>query len=48
VPVPGQGSPHGGVIAHEKEGVGGKRYVAYPTGAVEEVEDAKFNQLVSR
>ena len=37
------GSP---VVAYEKYGVGGKRYVASTLGAVEEVDDAKFREWV--
>jgi hypothetical protein len=34
------------VVAYEQEGVGGQRYVASTLGAIEEVDDAKFRQLV--
>ncbi|MCR4410828.1 MAG: hypothetical protein NUV77_00210 [Thermoguttaceae bacterium] len=34
------------VIAYEKVGVGGRRFVASQVGAVEEVDEAKFKQLV--
>jgi hypothetical protein len=34
------------VVAYEKRGVGGKRYVASTLGAVEEVDDAKFREWV--
>jgi hypothetical protein len=34
------------VIAYEQEGVGGKRYVASNLGAVDEVDEATFQQLV--
>jgi hypothetical protein len=37
------GSP---VIAYEQDGKGGKRWVASATGAVEEVDEARFRQLV--
>jgi hypothetical protein len=37
------GSP---VVAYEQEGVGGKRFVASSMGAVEEVDEARFKQLV--
>jgi hypothetical protein len=37
------GSP---VIAHEQEGKDGKRWVASAMGAVEEVSDARFRELV--
>lgn len=35
------------VIAYEKTGVGGKRFVATVLGSVEEVDEARFGQLVS-
>jgi hypothetical protein len=41
-PGPG-GSP---VIAYEQEGKAGKRWVASVVGAVEEVDEARFQQLV--
>jgi hypothetical protein len=41
-PGPG-GSP---VIAYEQEGKGGKRWVGTAVGAVEEVDEARFGQLV--
>lgn len=34
------------VIAYEQEGSGGKRFVACSLGAVEEVDSARFRQLV--
>jgi hypothetical protein len=34
------------VVAYEQEGVGGKRYIATPLGAVEEVSDERFRELV--
>lgn len=34
------------VIAYERQGVGGKRYVANSLGAVEEVDETKFRELV--
>jgi len=34
------------VVAYEQDGVGGKRYVASTLGAVEEVDEAKFRELV--
>lgn len=37
------GSP---VIAYEQEGRGGRRWVASAMGAIEEVDDARFKQLV--
>jgi hypothetical protein len=43
-PAIGQGGAP--VIAYEKQGVGGKRYVATSMGAVEEVDEARFKQLV--
>ena len=41
-PGPG-GAP---VIAYEQVGVGGKRFVASSIGAVEEVDEARFKELV--
>ena len=41
-PGPG-GSP---VIAYEQEGKDGKRWVASDLGAIEEVDDARFQQLI--
>jgi hypothetical protein len=41
--APGGQAP---VIAHEQTGVGGKRLVAFSTTQVEEVDEARFNQLV--
>lgn len=45
-----QGNPPGPagapVIAYEQEGVGGKRFVASSMGAVEEVDEARFRELV--
>ena len=39
--------PVGGApIIHEQEGKAGKRYLARPTGQVEEVDEARFRQLV--
>lgn len=37
------GSP---VIAYEKDGVGGRRFVAFANAGVEELDDARFGQLV--
>ena len=37
------GSP---VIAYEKDGVGGRRFVAFANAGVEELDDARFQQLV--
>ncbi len=34
------------VIAYEKKGIGGKRFVASSLGAVEEVDEARFQELV--
>jgi hypothetical protein len=34
------------VVFHEKTGKNGKRMVAYPTGEVQEVDEAKFKELV--
>lgn len=34
------------VIAYEKEGVGGKRFVGSSLGGVEEVDEARFKELV--
>jgi hypothetical protein len=33
-------------VAYEQEGVDGKRYVATVVGAVEEVDEARFRELV--
>lgn len=38
--------PSAPVVAYEKTGVEGKRYVANLLGAVEEVDEARFKQLV--
>lgn len=46
---PASGPPGPGgqpVIAYEQQGVGGNRYVASTLGAVEEVDEAKFRELV--
>src|SRR5436190_1123516 len=43
MPDPNTGAP---VIAYEKTGVSGKRMVARSTTAVEEVDEAKFKELV--
>lgn len=44
LPPPGpSGSP---VIAYEKAGVGGRRFVAFANAGVEELDDARFRQLV--
>lgn len=34
------------VVAYEQQGVGGRRFVASSMGAVEEVDEARFKQLV--
>lgn len=34
------------VVAYESKGVGGKRYVASSLGAVDEVDEARFRELV--
>jgi hypothetical protein len=36
----------GAVVAYERDGKEGKRLVAYPSGQVEEVDEARFKQLV--
>lgn len=36
------------VIAHEQTGKGGRRFVAFSTTAVEEVDDTRFAELVPR
>jgi hypothetical protein len=43
---PAEGPGKFPVIAYEKTGVGGKRYVASSIGGVEEVDEARFAQLV--
>ena len=44
LPPPGpSGSP---VIAYEKDGDGGRRFVAFANAGVEELDDARFRQLV--
>lgn len=40
------GPPDSRVIAYEKTGVGGKRFVANVLGSVEEVDETRFRQLV--
>lgn len=46
-PASGPPGPAGQpVIAYEQEGVGGKRYVASNLGAVEEVDETRFRELV--
>jgi hypothetical protein len=45
--VTGPAGPGGmPVVAYEQEGVDGKRYVATVVGAVEEVDEARFRELV--
>lgn len=44
--MPGAGPP--AVVAYEKTGVLGKRYIATALGGVEEVDEAKFQQLVPK
>jgi hypothetical protein len=41
---PGTSEPR--VVAYEKTGVGGKRFVANALGAIEEVDEARFKELV--
>lgn len=44
LPPPGpSGSP---VVAHEKDGVEGRRFVAFSNGGVDELDDARFRELV--
>ena len=38
--------PPSGVIAYEQNGVGGERIVAYPFGALEMANEARFQELV--
>lgn len=46
-PVAGPPGPAGmPVVAYESKGSGGKRYVASSLGAVDEVSDARFHELV--
>ena len=42
----GQGPGGAPVVAHEKEGVKGKRFVASALGAVAEVDEAEFRKMV--
>jgi hypothetical protein len=42
----GQGPGGAPVVAYEKEGVKGKRFVASALGAVVEVEEAEFRKMV--
>ena len=45
--VTGPAGPGGvPVVAYEQEGVGGKRYIATTVGAVQEVDEARFRELV--
>lgn len=43
---PAKGPGGAPVIAYEKQGVGGKRFVASNLGGVEEVDEARFKELV--
>ena len=43
--MPGVGEKK--LLAYEKTGVNGKHYVAYTTTEVEEVDEGRFNELVS-
>lgn len=43
---PSTGPGNAPIIAYEKTGVGGKRYVASSLGGVEEVDEARFKELV--
>jgi len=49
-PLPGKDNPpavEGPVLAHEAAGFNGRRFVVYAgTGRIEEVDEAKFKQLV--
>ena len=36
------------VIAHEKDGAGGKRFVAFSTTAVRELDEAEFKQAIDK
>jgi hypothetical protein len=46
-PAPSAGSsPTNRVIAYEQTGVGGKRFVAFSVGKIEEVDQARFKELV--
>jgi hypothetical protein len=38
--------PSATVVAYEQEGKGGKRFIARLLGAIEEVDEAKFKQIV--
>ncbi len=42
----GSKPPPSGVVAYEREGVGGERIVAYPYGAVGVVDEIRFRELV--
>ena len=46
VPAGVPGPQGAAVIGYEKEGSGGKRYVAFNNGGVEEVDEDRFKQLV--
>jgi hypothetical protein len=41
-------TPSGRVVAYEKSGIDGKRMVAYETMAAEELDEARFQTVVSR
>jgi hypothetical protein len=42
----GKNVPPSGIVAHEQEGVGGQRVVAYPFGSVGLVDETRFQELV--
>ena len=43
----GAPGPHGAPwIAHEKEGQGGKRYVGFATGQMDEVDERRFQEIL--
>lgn len=43
---PAKGPGGAPIIAYEKVGVGGKRYIASSLGGIEEVDEARFKELV--
>ena len=45
-PTSGEGPAGQPVVAYEQEGMNGKRFVASKMGAVEEVDEARFRQMV--
>jgi hypothetical protein len=52
-PMPGSppgapGSSGPSIVAHEKTGAGGKRFVATSLGGVEEVDEAKFQSMLPK